>query len=72
METQKHIIIFSHGFGVRKDDLGMLDDIASVFTEAESILFDYFMINDNQKTLTVTKNLMKFMLRPGKDTLKQL
>ena len=49
----KHIIIFSHGFGVRKDDRGLLSDIATAFPQTESVLFDYFIINEEKKTLTV-------------------
>ncbi len=50
----KHIIIFSHGFGVRYDDRGLLDDLASAFPEAESILFDYFIVDEVNHTLTIT------------------
>jgi len=50
---QKHIIVFSHGFGVRKDDRGLLTDIASAFPNTEAVLFDYFDINEDKKTLTV-------------------
>lgn len=50
----KHIIIFSHGFGVRYDDRGLLTDIASSFPEAECILFDYFIVDEPNHTLTIT------------------
>jgi len=53
MENKKQIIIFSHGFGVKKDDLGMLTDIASMFKDIECILFDYFDIDEINKTITV-------------------
>lgn len=49
---KKHIIIFSHGFGVQKDDRGLLSNIAANLPEAECILFDYFDINEEEKTLT--------------------
>lgn len=49
----KHIIIFSHGFGVRKDDLGLLAEIASAIPEAESILFNMHDVDEVKKTLTV-------------------
>lgn len=49
----KHVIIYSHGFGVRKDDRGLLTDIAEAFPEVESILFDYFKIDEEAKTLTI-------------------
>jgi ribA/ribD-fused uncharacterized protein len=50
--NKKHIIIFSHGFGTRKDDRGLLTDIAKVFPEAESILFDYNDIDEEKNILT--------------------
>jgi pimeloyl-ACP methyl ester carboxylesterase len=49
----KHIIIFSHGFGVRKDDRGLLTDIASAFPEAECVFFDYFEVDEEKKTLMI-------------------
>lgn len=52
-EPKKQIVIFSHGFGVRKDDLGLLSEIASKLPEVESILFDYFIINEKNQTLTI-------------------
>jgi pimeloyl-ACP methyl ester carboxylesterase len=53
MSTKKHIIIYSHGFAVRKDDLGLLSGIAEAFPEVESILFDYFEVNEKENTITV-------------------
>ena len=53
MENKKHIIIFSHGFGTRKDDRGLLTDIAAGFSETESILFDYNDVDEIKNTLTV-------------------
>jgi hypothetical protein len=50
---KKHIIIYSHGFAVRKDDLGLFTDIAQAIPEAESILFDYYKINEIENTITV-------------------
>lgn len=49
----KHIIVFSHGFGVRKDDKGLLTDIADSLLESESLLFDYNEVNDEEKTITM-------------------
>jgi hypothetical protein len=48
MVIKKHIIIYSHGFGVRKDDNGLLSYIAEHLPEVESVLFDYYNINDLQ------------------------
>jgi len=50
---KKHIIIYSHGFGVRKDDNGLLSDIADAFPEIESVLFDYNDVDEINGTLTV-------------------
>lgn len=53
MTSDKHILIFSHGFGVRKDDKGLLSEIAETFPERDSVLFDYNEIDEVNKTLTV-------------------
>lgn len=53
MNKEKHIIIFSHGFGVRKDDRGLLTDIAKAFPESATYLFDYFDVDEESKTLTI-------------------
>lgn len=53
MPNQKNIIIYSHGFGVRKDDNGLFTDIVESLTEVESILFDYFEVDEDEKTLTI-------------------
>ncbi len=50
--TSPHIIIFSHGFGVRKDDRGLFTAIARAVPDATSILFHYNPINDKSNTLT--------------------
>lgn len=52
-ESNKHIIIFSHGFGTRKDDRGLLTDIAEGFFGIESILFDYNGVDETENILTV-------------------
>lgn len=53
MAKPKHIIVYSHGFGVRKDDGGLLTDIAQSLPEVESVLFDYFKVDDDKRTLTM-------------------
>jgi hypothetical protein len=53
MENKKHIVIFSHGFGVRKDDRGLLSAIMDGIPEVESILFDYNEIDEGNNTMTV-------------------
>lgn len=44
------IIIYSHGFGVSKDDRGLFTNIASALPDFQSILFDYDIISDNVLT----------------------
>ncbi|MCF7833739.1 MAG: NUDIX domain-containing protein [Candidatus Pacebacteria bacterium] len=51
-ESIKHVIIFSHGFGTRKDDRGLFTDIAEGFPGTESILFDYNSVDETENTLT--------------------
>lgn len=48
-----HIIIYSHGFGVRKDDRGLFTDIAATLHGAQHILFDYNQADETTNTLTV-------------------
>lgn len=47
-----HIIIFSHGFGVRKEDRGLFTAIARSLPDVKSVLFDYNPINEASNTLT--------------------
>ncbi len=47
-------IVFSHGFGVKKDDNGLFTDIASALgTAYEYVFFDYNDINEAEHTITV-------------------
>jgi pimeloyl-ACP methyl ester carboxylesterase len=48
----KHIVIYSHGFGVRKDDRGLFTDVANVLPELEHVMFDYNEFDDDSNTLT--------------------
>lgn len=47
----KHYVVYSHGFGVRKDDRGLMTDIAGSMPEFEHILFDYNELSDSDKTM---------------------
>jgi hypothetical protein len=47
-----HIVIFSHGFGVRKEDRGLFTAISKALPGAESVLFNYNPINEAANTLT--------------------
>ncbi len=53
MSDKKHIIIFSHGFGVKKDSRGMFTEIAARLTNVESIMFDYNEIDDANNRIIV-------------------
>lgn len=52
----KHTVIFSHGFGVRRDSRGMFTEIAAALQAEgiESVLFDYNLYDDQADTLTIT------------------
>jgi hypothetical protein len=52
MTPTPHIVIYSHGFGVRKTDRGLFTAIAKALPEAESVMFDYNPINEKANTLT--------------------
>jgi hypothetical protein len=49
----KHIVIFSHGFGVQKDGRGLFTDIAAGMPGVQTILFDYNHVDEAANTLTV-------------------
>lgn len=40
-------IIFSHGFGVQRDDRGLFTDIAAAFPEYQAHMFDYNIVYNN-------------------------
>jgi hypothetical protein len=50
--TAPHIVIYSHGFGVRKTDRGLFTAIAGALPDARSVMFDYNPINEESNTLT--------------------
>jgi len=52
LQPKKQIVVFSHGFGVQKDDRGLLSSIAEALPEVESVLFNYFKVDEIKKTLT--------------------
>lgn len=53
MITDK-IVLYSHGFGVKKDDRGLFTDIAGSLDDFRHVMFDYNQINEQDNTLTVT------------------
>ncbi len=52
MITQK-IILYSHGFGVRKDDGGLFTDIATELNGSQHVMFDFNQINVETNAITV-------------------
>lgn len=46
-------LVFSHGFGVKKDDRGLLTDIAEALSDYQPILFDYNDVDETNNVLTV-------------------
>lgn len=51
MTMQKHIVVYSHGFGVRKDDRGLFTDIAAGLHDAQPIMFDYNEVSETAITV---------------------
>lgn len=51
--TPSHVVIFSHGFGVRKTDRGLFTAISNALPHAQSVMFDYSPVNEKSNTLTV-------------------
>ncbi len=52
-QSPTHIIIYSHGFGVRKTDRGLFTAIADALPDTKSILFDYNPVHEESNTITV-------------------
>ena len=50
----KQIIIYSHGFGVQKDDRGLFTDIANSLPEFDHVMFDYNDFDAESNTMSVT------------------
>lgn len=46
-------LLFSHGFGVKKDSRGMFTEIAESFPEYQPVMFDYNIVNDEINEVTV-------------------
>jgi len=49
----KHIIVYSHGFGVDKTDRGLFSDISKHFPDAEHIMFDYNDLDSENNSMTI-------------------
>ncbi len=52
--SRPHVIVYSHGFGVEKDDRGLFTTIASTLPGTEHVMFDYNHIDSSTNTLTVS------------------
>lgn len=55
MESRKHIVVFSHGFGVDKTSHGLFTDIADALAPhgVESVMFDYNDFDPGTKETSV-------------------
>lgn len=53
MIEEKHIVVFSHGFGVRQDDRGLFVDIGSTLGGARTVMFDYNEVGEENDVLKV-------------------
>lgn len=53
----EQVVVYSHGFGVRKDDRGLFTDIAAALPEAESVMFDYGSWDEEHKEHTLSSYL---------------
>lgn len=53
MARQQHIVVFSHGFGVRKDSRGLFTDIANALPGVEPVMFDYDEVDEVKNTITL-------------------
>jgi len=51
--SRNHVIIFSHGFGVKKDGRGLFTDIADSLLNIKSVMFDYNDIDEENNSVTV-------------------
>ena len=47
------MFVFSHGFGVKKDDRGLFTDLAKALGEEQCLLFDYNQVNEEKNEITV-------------------
>lgn len=48
-----YMFVFSHGFGVKKDDRGLFTDLAKALGEENCLLFDYNTIDEKNNSITV-------------------
>lgn len=60
----KHIVIYSHGFGVVKDDRGLFTDISSVLPNFQNELFDYNHF-DKERNAIIVSPLNKQAIKLG-------
>lgn len=51
--NKEHVIIYSHGFGVKKDDRGLFTDIAAALPETIPVMFDYGNVDEKARTIAV-------------------
>jgi hypothetical protein len=77
MNNQKHIVIFSHGFGTKKDDMGLFaggSGISDALNREgiETILFDYNTFNpvDNSMIITPLDQQVRVLKKVVEETIQ--
>lgn len=68
--SMKHVIVYSHGFGVDKTDRGLFSDIENSIPNVEHIMFDYNKFDEATNTMTVSP--LNEQVRILKDQLEKL
>ncbi|HEY1085928.1 MAG TPA: hypothetical protein VGE34_04370 [Candidatus Saccharimonadales bacterium] len=71
--VQPHIILYSHGFGVKKDSRGMFTDIATALPEFQHEMFDYNQHDEptNQTFITPLSKQAKILENKIQELRKQ-
>jgi len=49
----RHVIVYSHGFGVDRTDRGLFSDIARSFPNTEQVMFDYNDTDKKNNSMTI-------------------
>ena len=66
MKNNKHIVIFSHGFGLKKDNHGLFTELAKMLSRhnIESVMFDYNEIDEVKKEIIKQRDIFLCIQEP--------
>ena len=53
MSNSKHVVVFSHGFGVCKDSRGLFTAIADALPDCDCVLFDYSEFDEVKQAVVI-------------------